>query len=188
MSDNFKLETKTEDEFKVGERIFICDYRQSGGHKPIRHIRPMEVMIVSNDELPKNKTVYYSEYHFRPYSEKTGKLLARVIAPFDNTGYRSYTGVKLNMYRTMKEAQDKYNEQYDKMHVGERIAQEDADKVDVLQEKADKYDFICSDLAKCNVLNMSGKHSYSLRGLIRGNTFDSAIDELWQKEKIRRNS
>ena len=98
------MSKKPLDKFKVGETVYICDYRLNRDHdaRPIRHVKPTKVMIVSNNELPKNKTVYYSEYHFRPFN-KNGTLSTRVIAPFDNTGYRSYTGICVNIFKTLDE-------------------------------------------------------------------------------------
>lgn len=91
-------------ECKIGNIVWVCDYRYNdlSLSKPIRHVPPTEVEIWSNDDLPKNKRVYYSSIHFRPIGKKV------VIAPFDNTGFRSYTGVSLNVFLTEKEAKDHY--------------------------------------------------------------------------------
>lgn len=91
-------------ECKIGNTVWVCDYRYNdlSLSKPIRHVPPVEVEIWSNDDLPKNKRVYYSSIHFRPIGKKT------VIAPFDNTGYRSYTGVSLNVFLTEDEAKNYY--------------------------------------------------------------------------------
>ncbi|WP_336761317.1 hypothetical protein [Paenibacillus sp. USHLN196] len=83
---------------KIGEEVWICDYRYNDvDNKAIRHIQPKKVVVVSNEDLPKNKRVYYSEFHFREIKEN-GKLSSTVIAPYDNTGYRSYGGVSLNIF------------------------------------------------------------------------------------------
>lgn len=88
---------------KIGDRVWICDYRYNNIlEKPIRHIEPQEVLIVSNNELPSNKRVYYSVIHFRPIG-KTGKPLKQIISPYDNTGFRAYTGISLQIFET-KEA------------------------------------------------------------------------------------
>lgn len=97
----------------VGKKVWITDVRLSDNSDGfVRHVKPTEVVIFSNTDLPKGKRVYYSEYHFRKLG-KNGKPLAQIIAPFDNTGYRSYSGVCLHVFETEKEAVAKYNEQLD---------------------------------------------------------------------------
>lgn len=96
---------------KIGEEVWICDYRFNDiDNQPIRHVKPTKVIVVSNEELPGNKTVYYSEFHFRPFG-KNGKPLAQVIAPYDNTGYRSNTGTSLNIFYDEKECVKHYKKQ-----------------------------------------------------------------------------
>ncbi|MBE7896095.1 hypothetical protein G7L40_20655 [Paenibacillus polymyxa] len=88
---------------KIGEEVWICDYRYNDvDNKAIRHIPPKKVVVVNNEDLPKNKRVYYSEFHFRELKE-SGKLSSTVIAPYDNTGYRAYTGVSLNIFYDKEE-------------------------------------------------------------------------------------
>ncbi|WP_440110007.1 hypothetical protein [Paenibacillus sp. QZ-Y1] len=88
---------------KIGEEVWICDYRYNDvDNKPIRHISPKKVVVVSNEDLPKNKRVYYSEFHFRGLRE-SGKMSNTVIAPYDNTGYRAYAGVPLNIFYDKEE-------------------------------------------------------------------------------------
>lgn len=95
----------------IGRTVWICDYRFLDiSKKPIRHVKPTEVLVVSNDELPSNKTVYYSDIHFKPIGNK-GIPLKQIIAPFDNTGYRSFTGTSLNIFITKKECVECYLEQ-----------------------------------------------------------------------------
>lgn len=108
---NFK---EAKEKIKVGEHVYICDYRfNSIDDKPIRHIQPMKVVVCSNDDLPKNKRVYYSDIHFRPVGEND-KIQSRIIAPFDNTGYRAYTGVSLNIFYDEKECKEFYRQQCNK--------------------------------------------------------------------------
>lgn len=95
-------------EIGAGSRLFITDYRHDNIHnKPLRHIKPTEVILYNNVDLPPRKHVYYADYHFRAVS-KTGKILSAIIAPYDNTGYRSFTGGSLNIFLTLKEAQACY--------------------------------------------------------------------------------
>lgn len=93
-----------------GKKVYVVDIRNSDGNSYLRSIEPTLVEIVSNEELPKNKKVYYSNYHFRKIG-KTGKTTKQIIAPYDNTGYRSYSGVSVNVFETYEEAVEKYNEQ-----------------------------------------------------------------------------
>lgn len=91
-----------------GKTVFICDYRQPDlSKKPARNVAPIEVVVCSNDTLPKNKTVYCSHSHFRP-KKKDGTPGSKIIAPFDNTGYRSRTGVALIVFDNMQECKDQY--------------------------------------------------------------------------------
>tara|TARA_B100002019_G_C21105643_1_gene515784 strand:+ start:203 stop:622 length:420 start_codon:yes stop_codon:yes gene_type:complete len=94
-----------------GEVVYICDYRQPDlSNKPIRKQPPTRALIVSNSET--NKRIYYSESHFRPFG-KNEKLLSKVIPLFDNTGYRSFTGNPLYVFKTHQECVDKWKELVD---------------------------------------------------------------------------
>ena len=98
---------------KTGQEVWICHYlRPDLNKKPLRNIPPTKVLIQSNDALPKNKTVYYSHTHFVPIS-KSGKVLAKIISPVDNTGYRMLAGNELNIFTTEKECISKWNEEVD---------------------------------------------------------------------------
>lgn len=101
------------DDYKdmIGETVWICDYRFTDiSQKPIRHVKPTEAIIVSNDDLPKNKTVYYSTIHFRPIGKK-GTPLKQIISPYDNTGFRSFTGTSLNIFLRKEECVNHYVKQ-----------------------------------------------------------------------------
>lgn len=100
---------------RVGDLFYITDFRHDDIlNKPIRNIAPTQVQLFSNDDLPKGKHVYYAEHHFRAVG-KTGKPLAAVIAPYDNTGFRGYTGVSLNIFTTLEEAEAYYVKQCEKV-------------------------------------------------------------------------
>lgn len=107
--NQFLLENKT----VIGKQIWITDYRRgkSGGY--VRHVPPTLVEVTCNSELPKNKRVYYSDYHFRKV--KNAKVSKEILAPYDNTGYRSYKGVSVNVFYTYEEAAQKYNEQIEEI-------------------------------------------------------------------------
>lgn len=97
----------------VGRVFWICDYRQPDiNKKAIRHLRPTEAMLVSNDNLPENKTIYYSNNHFRAMNAKGG-ISATPIPVFDNTGYRSNSGTPIAVFDNEQECINFYNEQID---------------------------------------------------------------------------
>jgi hypothetical protein len=99
----------------VGTKVWICDYRQPDlDKKAIRHVPPTEVFIVSNEENKTNKKIYYSDTHFRPVG-KNGEASSKMIAIFDNTGYRAYPGVPLHVFDNKEECVDFYNDQADKI-------------------------------------------------------------------------
>ena len=76
----------------LGKHVWICDYRvnDKAVQKPIRDVKPMEVVIADANNC--KKTIYYSPVYFQPVKGK--KVLSTVIAPIDNTGYRCSPGVK----------------------------------------------------------------------------------------------
>lgn len=100
----------------IGKRVWICDYRLGEGgaiNKPIRAITPKYVEVCSNSTLPKSKTVYYSPIHFREV--KNGKASSNIIAPYDNTGYRCYPGVSLNIFDKEKDCRNFFMKQCNEM-------------------------------------------------------------------------
>ena len=107
------IDNKDEEQLKsiIGKQVWICDFRLNSKKdlKPIRSLEPTFVQIIDNKELPANKTVYYANTHFREI--KNGKLLKKVIAPYDNTGFRSYPGIAVNIFETRNECVDFYNHQ-----------------------------------------------------------------------------
>lgn len=93
------------------EIVWICHYhRPDMNKKPLRNIPPTRVIVRSNSELPKNKSVYYSASHFSPLS-KNGAPLAKVISPVDNTGYRSRSGTPLLVFDNERDCNKSWNEQ-----------------------------------------------------------------------------
>lgn len=97
-----------ETDFNEGDMLWICDYRcvKDVINKAARHIPPTRVTILRNTD---KQRIYYSHYHFRVM--KGDKMTAKVIAPFDGTGYRSYAGVALQVFLTEREAIKHYSEQ-----------------------------------------------------------------------------
>jgi hypothetical protein len=99
----------------VGQKVWICDYRQPDlDKKAIRHVPPTEVIIVSNEENKPTKPIHYSDTHFRTLT-KTGEAGSKVIGIFDNTGYRFNTGTALHVFDNKEECVEFYNDQADKI-------------------------------------------------------------------------
>ena len=93
--------------------VWVSDIRHNGNpfEKLIRHTKPTKVIIRDNDNyLPKGKRVYYSESHF-VVLDKNNKPTKKIIAPFDNTGYRSYTGIALKVFDNIEECEASYIKQ-----------------------------------------------------------------------------
>jgi len=121
------------DKLRAGDIVYICDYRFNNvDEKPIRHVKPQKAMVFSNDDLPKNKRVYYSKHHFRPLNAK-GNPTSKIIAPYDNTGYRSYTGVSLNIFFTEAECLSFYKKQCDE--IIDRFNKAKAEKLNYYESK-----------------------------------------------------
>ena len=93
----------------LGKHVWICDYRVNDKAvlKPIRDVKPMEVVIADANNC--KKTIYYSPVYFQPVKGK--KVLSTVIAPIDNTGYRCSPGVSVNIFDTREECVKCYREQ-----------------------------------------------------------------------------
>jgi len=99
---------------KLFKKVKMCHYlRPDLAKKALRNVPPTEVKVFSNDDLPKNKTVYYSKCHFRPVS-KSGKITSRIISPVDNTGFRQRPGNPLFIFNNERECQVEWNKQIDK--------------------------------------------------------------------------
>ncbi len=99
---------ETEDN-KTGNKVWVCDYRFRNGFskKPARHVKPTLVEIRPSEEG--KGTTYYSETCYIPY-KKNGELnLNKKINPFDNTGYRMYTGIGLQVFLTEGECKEYYS-------------------------------------------------------------------------------
>ena len=111
-----KIETReVRDGLHTGKEVWICHYlRPDLDKKALRNVPPTKVLIRSNEELPKNKIVYYSEDHFAPIS-KSGKVLNKVISPVDNTGYRGRAGNELHVFTKENECIEAWNEQIDRV-------------------------------------------------------------------------
>lgn len=109
---------------KIGDEVWVVDVRHDDIlNKPIRNVPPTKVGIFGADSLNPKKKVYYASYHFR-VTGKNGNPLAAVIAPYDNTGFRGYTGISLNIFLTEREAKNFYITQCEKIIVAAQVAAE----------------------------------------------------------------
>jgi hypothetical protein len=95
-----------------GQLIWVCDFRQDDlNKKPIRNISPTQVKVRPNTET--RNRVNYSQSFTSPLNKKTGVPLSKEIKIFDNTGWRSYTGVALAAFTTEEECMAHYATQCD---------------------------------------------------------------------------
>ena len=93
-----------------GQTVWICDLRYNNyNEKPIRNIKPTKVLIRDNNET--NKKIYYSSSHFVGLNKKNQPIKSKVIAVYDNTGYRSITGTPLNCFLSENECVQYYKKQ-----------------------------------------------------------------------------
>jgi hypothetical protein len=94
-----------------GQIVWICHYnRPDMNKKALRNVPPTKVIVRCNDNLPAGKRIYYSESHFCALN-KDDKPTSKVIAPFDNTGYRSYPGNPLFVFDNESDCNAKWQEQ-----------------------------------------------------------------------------
>lgn len=92
-----------------GKEVWICDFRYTDfNNKPIRHVKPTKVIVRSITET--TKRVYYSNSFFSEIKKDGSVSKSSLIRLYDNTGYRSYPGIPLNVFSTEKECLKKYKE------------------------------------------------------------------------------
>ena len=92
-----------------GKEVWICDYRWNDFDiKQTRNIKPTKVLIRSSSEI--KKTVYYSNCFFSEI-KKDKVINSSVIKLYDNTGFRSYAGVSLNVFTEEEECREFYKKQ-----------------------------------------------------------------------------
>lgn len=92
-----------------GEYVWVCGYRQPDlNKKPIRNVPPQKVLVASADSVKGN--VYYSKSVFLKLNKK-GEPTKSAIKVFDNTGYRFYTGVSVNVFDNEAECKAKWKDQ-----------------------------------------------------------------------------
>lgn len=103
----------------VGQTFWICDYRKENtSKKPIRHVKPTEIIVVDPDDFKEHNKVpriYYSQVAFVKVTKNKEPKVSNIIPAYDNTGYRSYTGVGVNIFDNEQECTEYYNEQVKKV-------------------------------------------------------------------------
>ena len=127
----------------LSDDFWVCDFRhETVLEKPIRHVAPAKVKASvvgpDNHALRKGRSIYYANHFFQEYG-KTGKLLSKIIAPYDNTGFRSNTGGSINIFLTERECKAHYIEQCEKVKEQTMVArQQTIDRFDLLIADADE--------------------------------------------------
>lgn len=92
-----------------GELVWVCDYRRPDLHKKAaRNVPVQKVLVVSSDDL--NQKIYYSNSAFLKLN-KNGLATKQVVKLFDNTGFRTYAGVPLNVFDNESECVACWNRQ-----------------------------------------------------------------------------
>lgn len=95
----------------VGKKLWVCDYRRPDLHKKtVRHIKPQQMLLRSNADTP-NKRIYYTDTHFVALNKKGDPIKSKITVIFDNTGYRSYAGIPINVFDNEQECKDFYVDQ-----------------------------------------------------------------------------
>lgn len=93
----------------VGKMVWICDFRRPDlDKKPIRHVRPTNVLVRSNEELPPKTRIYYSNNHFCKLNSKGEPTASGIIPVVDNTGYRMISGTPVLVFDNEEECNEAY--------------------------------------------------------------------------------
>lgn len=96
----------------VNQDLFIAEANFKIGRPRI--IQPVRAKLVPREEAPKNKTIYYSYNFFKVYKDN-GKLDSKVVAVFDNTGFRGYRGNPISIFDNYDEAVTWFNAEIQKV-------------------------------------------------------------------------
>lgn len=92
-----------------GKTVWVCDFRWTDfDKKEDRNIKPTQVLVRSTSETAKR--VNYSDSFFSEI-KKDKVVNSSMIKLFDNTGYRSYAGVALNVFTEESECRAHYKKQ-----------------------------------------------------------------------------
>lgn len=92
-----------------GSRVWVCDLRWTDfNNKPIHKVEPTFVEITPSTEVKGH--IYYSDSVFLPINKKGSVLKSKVIKLYDNTGFRSYPGIALRIFRDERECKMAFSE------------------------------------------------------------------------------
>ena len=116
-----------------GRQVWVCDYRRPDlSKKPARNVPPTLCEIVDADSV--KGRVNYSSIVF--LAVKNGKTTSKSIKLYDNTGYRSYTGVPLSVFDNETECTDHWNDQVEAVY--EALKAKQSVILDQLQRQIDE--------------------------------------------------
>jgi hypothetical protein len=91
--------------------VYVCHFNKPDmDKKPLRNVPPTKCVVSSNSKLPTNKKIYYSESHYSPLSAKD-VITKKIIAPQDNTGFRSSIGNSLYTFHNYEDCSSLWNMQ-----------------------------------------------------------------------------
>lgn len=109
-----ELVNKEVREGKYNDKIvWVCHYNQPDfNKKPLRAVPPTECLVRDTDHLPKGKRVYYSTSFLSPL-KANGEPYSKVISLVDNTGYRSYCGNEIHVFKDKEECVASWQAQID---------------------------------------------------------------------------
>jgi len=104
----------------IGKKLWISDFRQDDlDKKPIRCVRPQMALLRSNTEINSRKRIHYSDNHFVGLNKKGEPSKSKIIAIFDNTGYRSYPGEPIQIFDDEQECRAAFITQAEE--IGQRV-------------------------------------------------------------------
>lgn len=92
----------------LNKDLWVCDLRFNNNsiEKPIRKVPPTKINLVSNDKV--SKRIYYSDNALVPYNKKEELVFSKAFGIYDNTGFRSFTGVPLEIFDSEEECKNQY--------------------------------------------------------------------------------
>ncbi|MDD5648799.1 MAG: hypothetical protein PHF86_00010 [Candidatus Nanoarchaeia archaeon] len=101
-------EIRISDSSYLNKDLWVCDLRFNNNsiEKPIRKVAPTKINLVSNDKV--SKRIYYSDNSLVPYNKKGELVFSKAFGIYDNTGFRSFTGVPLEIFDSEEECKNQY--------------------------------------------------------------------------------
>lgn len=124
-----------------GKTYYVCDYRRPDlSKKAARSLAPTQVVVLTNADYEEvgmtPPRVYYSNVALAKVTKNGEPKYKSLVPPFDNTGYRSFTGIGINVFDNMDECVDFYNAQV--QAVVDVIEENKKFAVERLQEQIDE--------------------------------------------------